>query len=112
MGHPKAGASWEGFATEQVLALLPTQEAYFWGTHQGAELDLLIMHGGNRFGFEMKLSDAPGVTKSMRIACADLGLARLFVLHAGRESFPLDQNIEALSMVDLPARLKTLTAKR
>jgi hypothetical protein len=112
MGHPKAGASWEGFAAEQVLAMLPAQDAYFWGTHQGAELDLLLMHGGKRFGFEMKLSDAPSVTKSMRIACADLRLARLFVVHAGRESFDLDSQIEALSLVDLPTRLKGLAVKR
>jgi uncharacterized protein len=112
MGHPKAGASWEGFAAEQVLAMLPAQDAYFWGTHQGAELDLLLMHGGKRFGFEMKLSDAPGVTKSMRIACADLRLARLFVVHAGRESFDLDPQIEALSLVDLPTRLQGLAVKR
>jgi hypothetical protein len=112
MGHPKAGASWEGFAIEQILALLPAAEAYFWGTHQGAELDLLVMHGGKRLGFEMKLSDAPSVTKSMRIACADLGLSQLFVVHAGRQCFPLDEQIEALPLSDLAARLKVLAAKR
>ncbi len=68
MGHPKAGASWEGFVVEQVLTLLRVREAYFWGTHQGAELDLMITRGGKRYGFEVKMSDAPTVSKSMRIA--------------------------------------------
>jgi predicted AAA+ superfamily ATPase len=108
MGHPKAGSSWESFAVEQVLALLGTREAYFWGTHQGAELDLLVMRGGKRYGFEMKLSDAPTVSKSMRIALEDLGLERLFVVHPGRESYPLGDRIDVLSVLDLPARLERL----
>jgi predicted AAA+ superfamily ATPase len=108
MGHPKAGASWEGFAIEQTLALLRAPEAYFWATHQGAELDLLIVRGGKRYGFEMKLSDAPTVTKSMRIALADLRLSRLFVVYPGAESYALDEQIEVVSLVDLPRRLGRL----
>lgn len=108
MGHPKAGASWEGFAIEQVLALLRARDAYFWGTHQGAELDLLVTRAGKRYGFEMKLSDAPVATKSMRIALEDLKLARLFVVYPGRQSYALDERIEVLSILDLPrlAKLK------
>lgn len=106
MGHPKAGASWEGFVIEQVLALLRARESYFWGTYQGAELDLLVMHQGKRYGFEMKLSDAPAVTRSMKIALADLRLARLFVVHPGRRSYPLDERIDAVAIEDLPARLR------
>jgi hypothetical protein len=108
MGHPKAGASFEGFAIEQVLALLRTPEAYFWRTHQGAELDLLVMHKGKRYGFEMKMGDAPTATKSMRIALDDLGLSRLYVVYPGKQSYVLDEKIQVLSILDLPARLAAL----
>jgi predicted AAA+ superfamily ATPase len=108
MGHPKAGASWESFAIEQVLAVLRPPEAYFWGTHQGAELDLMVMRGGKRYGFEMKLGDAPTTTKSMRIAINDLHLTRLTVVYPGRESYPLDERIEVVSILDLPSRLGRL----
>jgi uncharacterized protein len=107
-GHPKAGASWEGFVIEQVLTLLGVREAYFWGTHQGAELDLFVMRGGKRYGFEMKMSDAPTVSKSMRIAIDDLKLNRLFVLYPGRQSYSLDRDIEVLSILDMPSRLAEL----
>jgi predicted AAA+ superfamily ATPase len=108
MGHPKAGASFEGFAIEQVLALLHVREAYFWRTHQGAELDLMVMHKGKRYGFEMKMGDAPTATKSMRIALDDLGLARLYVVYPGKQSYTLDERIQVLSILDLPARLAAL----
>ena len=108
MGHPKAGASFEGFAIEQVLALLRTREAYFWRTHQGAELDLLVMHKGKRYGFEMKMGDAPTATKSMRIALDDLGLSQLYVVYPGKQSYVLDEKIQVLSILDLPARLAAL----
>ena len=108
MGHPKAGASWEGFVIEQVLSLLQTREAYFWGTHQGAELDLLVMHGGKRIGFEMKMTDAPSMTKSMHIAHGDLRLDQLFVVHPGKTSWSMGERTEAVSILDLPRRLSTL----
>jgi len=108
LGHPKVGASWEGFAIEQALSLLRVREAYFWRTHQGAELDLLVMHKGKRYGFEMKLGDAPTATKSMRIALADLGLHRLFVIYPGKQSYALDDKIQVLSILDLPAKLTAL----
>ncbi len=107
MGHPKAGASWEGFVIEQVLSLLQTRDAYFWGTHQGAELDLLVMRGGKRFGFEMKMTDAPSMTKSMHVAMQDLGLERLFVVHPGKTSWPMGERTESVSILDLPKRLAT-----
>ncbi len=84
------------------------QEAYYWGTHQGAELDLLIMNKGQRLGFEVKLSESPAITKSMRIAIQDLSLGRLFVVYPGAVSFPMDEKIEAVAVVDLPARLARL----
>lgn len=108
MGHQKVGASFEGFIIEQVLALLRARDAYFWGTHQGAELDLLVMHKGELLGFEVKLSESPTVTKSMRIAIEDLSLARLFIVYPGAESFPLEKKTEVVAVADLPARLARL----
>jgi predicted AAA+ superfamily ATPase len=94
-GHPKAGASWEGFALEQMLTLLRVRDAYFWGTHSGAELDLLVTRNGKRYGFEFKLADAPGPSRSMHAAVETLGLERLFVLYPGRDTYPLAPTIEA-----------------
>lgn len=105
-GHPKLGASWEGFCLEQILHLCSDRDAYFWGTHGGAELDLLLLHGGRRLGFEFKYSDQPGTTKSMRIAQQDLGLDQLYVVHPGTHEFPLDQAITAIPLPRLIARLR------
>lgn len=88
--------------------MLRAREAYFWRTHQGAELDLLVMRKGKRYGFEMKMGDAPTATKSMRIALDDLGLARLYVVYPGKQSYALDEKIEVLSILGLPARLAAL----
>jgi predicted AAA+ superfamily ATPase len=107
--HPRFGVSWEGFAIEQVLGLLHAeQDAYFWATHGGAELDLLVLCGGKRYGFEFKYADAPGTTKSMRIAMADLDLERLLVIYPGERQFELDDRIEAVGIAQLPARLAKL----
>ena len=97
--HPKLGASWEGFVIREACRALRARadQCYFWATHAGAELDLLIVRGRQRLGIEIKRTDAPQVTKSMRIAVADLGLTRLCVIHAGKSSFPLDENIDAVS---------------
>ena len=78
--HPKLGASWEGFAIEQIIRLLDTRDAYFWATHGGAELDLVVHAGGKRYGFELKYSDAPGTTRSMQVAVHDLALAHLWII--------------------------------
>jgi predicted AAA+ superfamily ATPase len=105
MSHPKLGASWEGFAIEQVLALARPAEAYFWATHAGAELDLLVIRDGQRLGFEMKHSDAPSLTRSMQIASEALKLKRLFVIYPGATSYALTATIEARSILELPAIL-------
>jgi hypothetical protein len=85
-GHPKIGASWEGFALELVLNAVDTRDAYFWATHSGAELDLMVMTAGARYGFEFKYSDAPGRRRSMHTAIRDLGLKKLWVVYPGREA--------------------------
>lgn len=93
--HPKVGASWEGYALEEVLKATPHDEAYFWATHGGAELDLLLLHRGRRIGVECKRTGAPTLTPSMRIAMDDLKLDSLTVVYPGRLRYPLGERIEA-----------------
>jgi hypothetical protein len=99
-GHPKIGASFEGFALQEVVRALRVrpEQCHFWATHQGAELDLLVVEGSRRRGFEFKHTDAPGVTKSMRIAIEDLGLETLDVVHAGADTYPLADGIRAVAI--------------
>jgi uncharacterized protein len=96
--HPRSGASWEGFVIEQVLRLALPDEAYFWATHQGAELDLLMLKGRSRIGVEVKRADAPQVTRSMHIAAADLRLDALYVVYPGDKRVPLAPGIEAVPL--------------
>ncbi len=100
--HPKAGASWEGFAIEQILAVLRPEENWFWQTQAGAELDLLVFAGGRRLGFEFKLTDRPSTTKSMHIAIDDLQLDHLYVIHPGELCFPLGPKISATALRSIP----------
>jgi len=109
LAHPKLGASWEGFVVEQLLSLLPARQAYFWATHGGAELDLLVMLPGQRHGFEVKFADAPRPTKSMRIALDDLKLAHLWVIYPGTERYTLDERITVVPASQIPALAKELT---
>ncbi len=110
--HPKVGASWEGFVLEQVVRRLRArrEECYFWATHAGAELDLLIVRGRRRIGFEFKRTDAPRMTRSMMSALESLRLERLYVLHAGRDTFNLGKNVRAVAAVDLLGELRPLRA--
>jgi uncharacterized protein len=94
--HPRSGASWEGYALEQVLRLAQPDEAYFWATHQGAELDLLMFKGSQRVGVEFKRADAPQMTKSMHIASQDLRLDALYVVYPGDQRFALAPGVEAV----------------
>ncbi len=101
--HPKLGASWEGFLIDQLgrhLKVRP-QECYFWATHAGAELDLLVVRGRHRVGFEFKRTVSPKVTPSMRTAIKDLRLERIDVIHAGEKSFPMTEHIRAVSAMSL-----------
>ena len=103
LGHPKLGSSWEGFALEQIAAELPAGAAYFWATQAGAELDLLATVGGQPVGFEFKVSDAPRLTRSMRIAQQDLSLARLLVVAPVARSYPLAAGIDVLPLAEAVA---------
>lgn len=99
--HPRLGASWEGFALEETLKFAQPDEAYFWGTHAGAELDLLMVKHARRVGVEFKRADAPRVTPSMRIAMQDLRLDALYVLYPGPLRYRLDESIEAVPIAEL-----------
>ncbi len=102
--HPKCGASWEGFALDQVLRIARPDEAYFWATHAGAELDLLMFKDGRRIGVEFKRADAPALTPSMRIALSDLALDALYVVYPGTRRYALAQNVEVVPLAAvLPA---------
>jgi predicted AAA+ superfamily ATPase len=99
--HPLIGASWEGFAIEQIIRIHALTQVYFWATHASAELDLFVLHQGKRFGFEMKLTESPRVHRSMRTACQDLNLDHLYVIYPGQERAELDTNITAVGLQDI-----------
>ena len=98
--HPKVGASWEGYAVEEVLKSFRPDEAYYWATHNGAELDLLLFKNGRRIGIECKRTDAPQLTPSMRTALADLKLDHLYVLYPGTRTYALGRNVEVMPLAD------------
>jgi hypothetical protein len=105
--HPRLGASWEGFVIEQVLATEPHDDAWFWATHQGAEIDLILRRGDMLYGIECKRGDAPRLTPSMRSAMQDLGLKRIAVIYPGGKRYPLSEQVEAVPLRELanPGRL-------
>ncbi|MCW5552627.1 MAG: ATP-binding protein [Verrucomicrobiae bacterium] len=109
-GHPKLGASWEGFALEQVITRLGERNVWYWATHAGAELDLFAQVNGRRLGFEFKHADAPSLTKSMHIARQDLKLEQLLVVTPGNQSYPLSDWAEVVGTRELMPRLDTLLA--
>jgi uncharacterized protein len=102
VGHPKVGASWEGSALEQALQLIQPAQAFFWGTHNGAELDLLFFHRGRRYGMEFKFTEAPAMTKSMHVALEGLELEHIWVVYPGEHRFPIEKNVSAYPLRDLP----------
>lgn len=97
-GHPKLGASWEGFALEQVIQIFDSRDAYYWATHAGAELDLMLMIKGQRFGFEFKYTDAPGTSRSMHVAMEDLNLNHLWIIYPGDQSYLLTEKISVIPL--------------
>jgi hypothetical protein len=104
-GHPRVGASWEGFVVEQIARRTPDDDLYFWATHAGAELDVFLRRGSERIGFEIKHDESPRVTRSMRAAIETLRLTRLFVVYPGRREYRLDHNVSVLPL----ARLRVAT---
>lgn len=106
MTNPRLGASWEGFAMEQIIRVLQLQDIYFWSTYSGAKLDLLFFHDSKRYGIDIKFSETPKITKSMHIAIQDLDLEHLWVVYSGNHIMPLEKKI---TLVPLD-RIKTIQA--
>lgn len=100
-GHVAAGASWKGFALEQFFALFGQRDCYFWSTHQGAEVDLLVRRRGRFYGLEVKMAEAPSLTRSMRIAKDELGLEHLWVIYPGSDRFPLEDGITVWPLCEI-----------
>lgn len=101
LGHPKVGASWEGFAIEQALRILQPVQAYYWATYGGAELDLVFTHKSKRYGIEVKFSEAPVITASMKTAVETLDLKKLWVLYPGGNAYPVSSHIDVLPLSHL-----------
>lgn len=101
LAHPKCGASWEGYAIEEAIDVSQPDEIYFWATHQGAELDLLLLKHGYRSGVEAKYADAPTLTRSMHIALRDLKLDHLTVLYPGTQRYALSDKVTVLPLAAL-----------
>lgn len=110
LGHPRSGASWEGFALEQIIQFLHPNQVYFWGTHSGAELDLVFPFKGKRYGVEIKFNEAPTLTASMRTAATELSLDHLWIVYPGAEAYPVEKNISTLPLVGLENMLSILHA--
>jgi uncharacterized protein len=100
-GHPKCGASWEGYCIEQLIQQHSDATPYFWATQSGAELDLLLIKRGKRLGYEIKYSETPTTTKSMHVAIEDLQLDKLTVIHPGSARFPMSEKIEAVPLASI-----------
>ncbi|MCK4508080.1 MAG: ATP-binding protein [Desulfuromonadales bacterium] len=109
LGHPRLGASWEGFALEQVLNLVRPAEAYFWATHSGAEIDLLYFSHGQRYGVEFKFNDTPKVTRSMHSALHDLNLKHLWVVYPGQHQYEVHDKISVLPLSEIQRLLGSAT---
>ena len=101
LAHPKCGASWEGYVIEEVINAVQPDDVYFWGTHQGAELDLLLFKNGRRVGVEMKLADAPTLTKSMQIVLKDLKLEQLTVIYPGPRCYDLSDRVKVVPLATI-----------
>jgi predicted AAA+ superfamily ATPase len=108
LGHPKVGASWEGYVIEQVLQILRPLEVHFWAVHNSAELDLLLFHNGKRYGIEVKFSEAPATTHSMQTALHDLGLSYLWVVYPGMDVYQVDKKISIISLQKIPELIHQL----
>ncbi|MCA1787754.1 MAG: DUF4143 domain-containing protein, partial [Desulfobacteraceae bacterium] len=100
MINPRLGASWEGFAMEQLIHVLQLPEVYFWSTYSGAELDLLFFHNGRKYGIEIKFSENPKISRSMRIALQDIDLVHLWIIYSGNVAVPLEKQVTLLPLAD------------
>lgn len=98
IGHPKVGASWEGYVVEQILQVVQPSQVYFWGVHSGGELDMLILQGKKKIGIEIKFSEAPLLTPSMKLAYQTLNLSHVWILYPGQHTYSIDKKITAFPL--------------
>jgi predicted AAA+ superfamily ATPase len=108
LSHPKLGASWEGFALEQILATCGAEDTDYWATHNGAELDLVLFRRGKAWGVEFKVGDGPTMTKSLQIALGDLKLERAWIVHAGTKTYPVNERVDAIPLHKLHELVDTI----
>ena len=112
LSHPRVGASFEGYAIEQVLSAVKPAQAFFWGSYAGPELDLFFFHAGRRHGVEVKFSEAPSPTRSMHAAIEDLALDHLWLVYPGAHRYPADEKITAWPLQDVPSLPAALSQSR
>ena len=108
LAHPKHGASWEGFIIEEIIHSVEPDDVYFWATHQGAEIDLIFSKGGRMYGVEVKRTDAPTMTPSMRSALEDLKLERIVVIYPGEKRYSLHKKIDVVPFKVIIGGMKTI----
>lgn len=108
MANPKYGASWEGFVIEEILKAVEPDDAYFWATHNGAEIDLIFSKNGRRYGIECKRKDAPIMTSSMKIALRDLKLARIAVIYPGKQRYSLEKRVDVVPFESITGGMKKI----
>lgn len=112
LSHPKCGASWEGYVIEETIKAIEPDEVYFWATHSGAEIDLVMVKNGRVMGVECKRVDAPRMTPSMRTAREDLHLEQIAVVYPGTKRYPLDDGVIAVPLDAVANGMKGLFAKK
>ena len=100
--HPRIGASWEGFCIEQIVQVVEPQQAYFWSTHSGPEIDLFFIHHSKRYGVEIKFSETPKITKSLLAAIHDLKLEHAWIVYPGKEQYPVHEKITVIPLKNIP----------
>jgi hypothetical protein len=109
--HPKCGSSWEGYVIEEIIKAIKPDEAYFWATHNGAEIDLVMVKEGQMLGVECKMVDAPRLTPSMKIAMEDLKLAQLTVVYPGSVRYVLMNHVQVVPLSEVVKGVSGLFAK-
>jgi len=108
LSHPRCGASWEGYAIEEIIKSVDPDDAYFWATHNGAEIDLVFTKAGRLYGVECKRSDAPALTPSMRAGLKDLGLKRLTIIYPGKQRYSLTKKVAAAPLESVAGGMKEI----
>ncbi len=108
LSHPRCGASWEGYVIEETIRMVQPDDVYFWATHNGAEIDLILLKNGHMYGVECKRNDAPALTPSMKIALTDLNLKKIVVIYPGQQRYSLHEKIEVMPLETLFSKKKEI----